>query len=732
MSHTRSESEPGNGAFIAVSGKLANLSPKNLARLSVYLTENGRISLQAPLSPDGSFRFEAARKTAESAAASLVLGPRGLDAEGLGGHPQLPAVSLASARRGHSGEVIEDFDAAKLNDELVDAWWIWCREYTISGTLDTGAGCPVAGAQVTIYNVITTTSGLARVPIVTVPVGADGKFSAAFNWCSRICLWPCWPRWWGCWPWWWELDILSVIERIEAQTTMRPAAGSPNVAPRLSAPLRQPAAGDLAVGQGFAANRTRVAQPDAARTALIAAKFANPLLRDLFPWWWWCCDDPNIVFSAYQSGQTILDEDPNVSTRWCFASGQSVALVANAEAVGVCASGAGGPPNTFVWTSVGGAGSLQALVPHISHGYADGTAGTDASNMPFAGSLYLMGDLGSNIVCYQVTARPWGGDGNPARGGTPPGAGLALAAPYALAQTAFILRAATSTIDTPSVVMGPFTLGSTSGLYMNPLQRQAATPPAAATQIGAFPTLNPGDLFLGWSNPNLILIANSASDLIGGAALGGLDLSLNAFDGSASPISLTTDIPLTLMVDTTPLAAPAGGFLTLLGVYNSDGTPATTTMGGVCPAYQVTTSTGYVVFDTSVSDANGHLGGYYIETEYGNGSLPPVPTNPGSRDYDNPGAISAWGGGLPPNGYGTLAGYQVPNDGPYVPPSIAHPQPQNWSYVGGGDRIQITVDRSCCYDFRLWGAKRVTDGATFACPFGTLAYQTVNIAVGGS
>jgi len=459
MSQTQTEAKAGDGRFTPVSGKLAKLSAKNLARLSVYLIENGQIAIEAPISSGGGFQFEAARKTAESASARLILGPRGLDAQGLSEHPQLPSVSLAAAKRAENGAVTEHFHAAKLNDEIVDPWWIWCREHTISGTLDTAAGCPVAGARVTIYNVIHTTSGLARVPIATVPVGADGKFSAAFNWCERRCGWPCWPRWWSCWPWFWELDILAVIERLERQIATRPAPGSPHVLPQLFAPARQPAAADLAVGQAFGAHRVEAARPDPARTAFIAAKLANPAIRELFPWWWWCCENPNIVFSASQSGQTILDEDPNASTRWCFASGQSVTLIAGAQAVGVCGPGHGGPPNTFVWTSVGGAGSLQALVPEISHGYALGTAGSDASNMPFAGSLSLMGDLGGNVVCYQVTARPWGGDRNPARGGAPPAAGIPLALPYALTQTAFILRAATSAIDTPSVVMGPFMLG---------------------------------------------------------------------------------------------------------------------------------------------------------------------------------------------------------------------------------------------------------------------------------
>ena len=139
MSQTQGESERGDGRFIAVSGKVAKLSAKNFARMSVYLTENGQVALEAPISVGGGFQFEASRKMAESAGARLVLGPRGLDAQGLGEHPQLPSVSLASARRESNGAVVENFAAAKLSDEIVDPWWIWCREYTISGTLDTAA-----------------------------------------------------------------------------------------------------------------------------------------------------------------------------------------------------------------------------------------------------------------------------------------------------------------------------------------------------------------------------------------------------------------------------------------------------------------------------------------------------------------------------------------------------------------------------------------------------------------
>ena len=95
------------------------------------------------------------------------------------------------------------------------------------------------------------------------------------------------------------------------------------------APLKRPTGPDLMTGQGFVREST-VLQPDAARTALIVSKFANPVIRERFPWMWWCCDNPNLVFSAQQNGYTIVDENPATSTRWCFAMWQSVTLVETA------------------------------------------------------------------------------------------------------------------------------------------------------------------------------------------------------------------------------------------------------------------------------------------------------------------------------------------------------------------------------------------------------------------
>jgi len=717
MSDSNANPSSHRATFVPVTGKLADVSASNLSRLCIFLVEGNKVVAEAPIAASGTFQFYVSKHLANQPNAYAVLAPRGLDGHALTAHPELPRIRLESAARSDSGAVNVDFTPLKITEELMRNWWPWCPEYTVSGTLDTANGCPVPGAQVTVYSVTSGSSGLVKTPLATVTTAADGTFSATFNWCGPNC-WPCWPIWWNCWPWWWERDILAVIDSVEQHIAARSVAGSAKLQPQNVVPLRQPDAADLLTGQAFARSSAEGAlQPDAARTALIASKFSDPNIRERFPWWWWCCYNPNIVFSATQGANTILDEDPNTSTRWCFANGQSVALAANALAVGIC-QGTQTGQNAFIWTSVGEGGPYQVLVSDIQDGYANGTAGSDASNMAFAGTLNLCGAMGSNIAFYQVVAGLWGGDANPARGGTAPVTSQPLALTVQLVQTVFILRAGSPpTIETDQVVLGPCSFNSLNNLYMTPAQRQNA--PASAT-LTAFPVLNPGDIFLGWSNPNLILTA-PASALIGGAAAGGVDLTINAYDISGNPITLTpgTDVPLTLMIDTTGYSYA----LSLTGVFNSDNTSATAITTGKCPAYQITTSSGYVLFHLNVNDPNGHLYEYGITTQYGDGSLPALTTNPPSRGYAQS-FLTFTQPLLPGQPYGIDPSYGVPNT-----TNPASPLQNSWTFVGGGDTVQILIMQSCCYDFQLWAGKRVTDGQTFACTSGNPAYQTVNITV---
>jgi hypothetical protein len=212
----------------------------------------------------------------------------------------------------------------------------------------------------------------------------------------------------------------------------------------------------------------------------------------------------------------------------------------------------------------------------------------------------------------------------------------------------------------------------------------------------------------------------AAGDLIAPASDEGVTLTVNPFDSTGTPITSGFDMgpELTLLIDTTLLASMRIDNVT---VYNNDGTPATLTSisTGGCPAYQITTpGGGYALIHTTVVDNNGHLGTYYVQTQYGDGLY--APAVPGDRDYAQP--VSSFTPRSVSQAYGVDAGYSAPDTTPASSLTA-------WSYVGGGDTIQVQITESCCYDFQLWAQKRTTDGQTFSCPLTGPAFQTVNITV---
>lgn len=726
MKDTKKHAAAQPAGLVSVIGKLPALKAKNLNRLSIFLTRGNTILGESPVSAKGTFQLHVVPQLASESGVFAVLGPKGMDSQVLASHTNLPRIALSSAKTLENGGVSVDFSSFKITDELIDPWWIWCREYTVSGTLETAGGCPI-GAQVTVYNVTSTVSGLVETSIVTVPTDSNGNFTASFNWCSRLCWWPCWPLWWHCWPWWWELDILAVIENLELRLQVQ-TPGTGIVEFSGVAPLRQPNAADLMTGVGFAASRAGAAlKPDSARTALIASKLNNPIIREIFPWWWWCCENPNIVFGASQGTTIILDEDPNTSTRWCFASGQTVSLTGNSQSLGACPIQTSGDC-AFAWTAVGGEPPTAVLVENISMGYADGSPGSACSNLAFADSLDLNGLFSGDCVAfYQVLAGQWGGsNGNPARGGTPPVTYQPLS--ENLVNYVTIWRNGVGPVQY-MVNLGPCSFKGFDNLYVTLSQRQTTTTPAAVlTQIGNFPTLGPGDFIMGWAYPDLVLTV-PAGDLISPAVTGGANVAIVAFDLTGTPIP-SADIDMgpdmTLMIDTTNLTSNT---IDWVHVFNADGSPAiqTTSSTSVCPSYQIT-SGGYALIHTTVVDNAGHLCEYSIQTQYGNGSLPPVVTNPPSgRNYAQ--AVSTFTPNSAIQVYGVDSGYQVPNDFPPPPPPAQVPAPTNWMFVGGGDITQVLIPESCCYDFQLWVSKRTTNGVDVLCDSWNPAFQTVNITV---
>lgn len=747
---SQSTQETSTRPFLTASGALTTLSDANRVRLSVFLVKGNDVLGEAPLSASGSFQLHISPELVRDPSVFAVLGPKGQDPLSLDASADLPRISLSQAARTEGGGI--DLAFANVTDALIEPWWIWCQEYTISGSLETAAGCTVS-ANVTIYNVTTGTSGLVETPIAIVPTDGAGNFTATFLWCSRRCWWPCWPIWWDCWPWWWELDILEVIDNIEQRLNSQPGVAL-RAPVRAQAPLRQPAGADLITGLGFASSRAgQVLQPDPARTALIKSKFSNVAIRELFPWWWWCCENPNIVFSATQGTVTVLDEDPNISTRWCFASGQTVSLTANAQAAGACPVAPPSGDNIFTWLSVG-AEPGETLVSDISMGYANGALGSPESNMAFTGTLVLnAGIAGATFAYYQVLAAPWvgtaptAGAGVPTTGPNPARWTTASPGVYAtlstgLSDTISVFRAATLTFDTNpyTVNLGPFNYNSQDNLYLT--RQQAAIPSAVPasvwSQLGGFPTtLNPGDQVF-WDAPNEV-IAVPAASLVSGT--GGVSLTIWAYDLTGALLTLPPFDALTLMIDTD--YQPTTAIIDGIKVYDSNGnqvqqSPITTTQ---CPGYQIPTPTGYVLLHVTVVDDPGHLCEYSIVTQYGQNTT--VSPTPSDRDYaqipssfTNPTPITPPVTPQPANEVD--AGYGTPNSSPNPPPAaIVPPFPAaaaaNWSFIGGGDTIYIPITVSCCYDFQLWLFKRITDGHDGPGAWRYNAYfQTANIVVGAS
>jgi hypothetical protein len=650
---------------VLLTGKLPKLKAQEAERVSVYLARGDEIVGEYPLDEKGNVRIAVDR--AESARVqnlALVVGPSGIP-NNLGGVPELQRVPIDP---GHlekaKAELKLPLEKIKLDPEILELWWGWCQWYCVSGRVIGPDGCPVPFAEVTVNTV---SFFLSKTPRKTVTADQNGNFTACFNWCQwPSWCWPCWPFWWWCWPWWWEWDILHVIERIEQALPHVPVGPGPVENPRLA--LSRPDQKMMARGEAFSFARKAEErfEPDEARTSLITRKLANPAIRRLFPWWWWCCDDPNICFTVTQGGNTILDENPATDTRWCFGANQSVTLVGSGQVVTACDP----PPpplQGFLWTRVG-----DTLVADIHDGYADGNTGHPASDMAFWNGLNIYGEFAPGTVgYYQVDAGQW--TGNPARGGSPPVSSTPITAD--LYNTVVIWHTASSTVTFHQVKMGPFSNGGLTGLYATQDQRISAPAPWPP-----FPPHVAADIIV-WAY-NGLKVSTDASSLIGGATNGGVTLSVTGYDAAFSPVALTPnpDDHLTLEIDNS--SAITIGHINGLTVHDNNNMVVNSTGTGNCPAYEIHPG-GYVVLDVTVKDDNEHIAHYLISPEFGHATI--GTTTPGERDYQPPAMFPG---------------------APYKAPNTALK-----SFGGGTEDIYFYPTESCCYDFRLYVAKRVTNGS---------------------
>jgi hypothetical protein len=666
---------------IPITGEVGGISETDAARLSVVAVVGNTVLATAQLRPDGRYRLnvpaEAAR--AESAFALQVAVLPGTAAAAPDRVADAPRVTISPADLA-GDEAIAAPDLA-VDPALIDRWAIFWREWCVSGTVLGPDGCPAPGADVTVYTVFWSTGGYTEVARATAATGPDGTFALCFPWWELLLpCWPCEPLWWRCWPWWWEFDILHVIEALETRATSGPQ----------SVALFQPEGNALIRGQGFPAAATAgVIMPDPARTALIERKFRDPAFRELFPWWWWCCDQPNIVFGVTQGGTTILAPDPATQTRWCMASGQTVTLTGDKATLTCCP---GGPTLTsgYVWTSVG-----TILTSSIdSRGLAQDSG--DNTDVAFQGSLWLYASVAPDAFdYYQVNGSVWNAPGF--RGGAKPPAAVAPAqAPvYApLYLPAWTWDTATGMITSfQSVKMGPFTANGYSGLYATPTAR--ATLPAPP----GLPALTiPAGNEVAWGYEGLVLTVQDTT-LLGGIPFGAVDLTLLGFDQNFNPVAVSPDEPLTLAIDSTPMTLEQVGTIT---AWTAPGVPAPQTGYGDCPAYDVGPS-GFVEVPVTVQDTNGFLCQYELEAQFGHGHSPVV-SPPGLRGYaTNPTP------GFPPD------------------PATASWQGGTETMIFPGSSVQ-GAPADCCYEFRLYYVKRVTNG--FNWPAYDLAegdFQTISL-----
>lgn len=245
--------------------------------------------------------------------------------------------------------------------------------------------------------------------------------------------------------------------------------------------------------------------------------------------------------------------------------------------------------------------------------------------------------------------------------------------------------------------MGPFTANGYAGLYATPAARATRpTPPG----LPAFSV--PAGQQVYWGYQGLMLTADDTT-LLGGLPFGAVDLTLIGFDQNFEPVAyapgvVDPDPSLTLAIDSTPITVQQVGAIT---AYRADGSLAQqTSFGDDCPAYDVGPG-GYIEVPVTVQDANGFLCEYELQAQWGNGNALAV-SPPGIRGYaTNPTAS--------------------------VDTAIA-------SWTGGSETIRFpaatatTIPVDCCYEFRLYYAKRVTNGSYL--PTGNLAegdFQTISL-----
>jgi hypothetical protein len=358
-------------------------------------------------------------------------------------------------------------------------WWIWCREFTITGQVVCADGSPVPGAQVSALNVDFWWwwSSIFQVGSTAV-TDSNGNFTITFRWCC------------GWWPWWWwdlrcwRLDPLLVdklypVLQLHPELSVRPPSVKPTL--DLVALKAKASRGGALVAPSIAGSQPVTPELiSSSRAKLIGAlpnvpEFANLNIWPWVEWFPWFDCSPNIIFQVTQNcngAQNNVIVGENIfQARWDIPTNLNVTLTANQNA---CCISQGNPPpegNCFLMTEV-----CNILVTQIGgNAGAVGPVGFAYPNdrdRPFAESISLWGQFGTGAVAdyYSIQYRPHG---------TVPWSPVPVAALQSFTRSYF-----DASLPCPACFAPPVTFAPTAGVYES---------------RDYYQTTNPGP---GWGSPS--------------------------------------------------------------------------------------------------------------------------------------------------------------------------------------------------------------------------------------
>ena len=348
----------------------------------------------------------------------LHVGPGTAAAEDL---PKLQSLEVPVPARRLADGPRASLEPIRIKPELWLLWRRWCRTFVVKGRITCPDGRPVAGAEVTAFDIDWWWWWVSKQAVGSAVTDQNGFYRIEFRWCC------------GWWPWWWWklrhwrlepglIDRIRPILRLipdlpePPQPTPTP---DPGVFERILADVDSPRFPRIDLGR--LDRRERVGGriggglgelPDRQIDPELITRLREPLLTRLpeveeltrlkvwpwYPWGGWLDCAPDLVFRVTQDcgdqmGKVLIDEGI-LSTRWDVPQES----VANLVAVDACCIDDTPQPEGDCLnlthacgvpvSSIGGNPTAAAAAPV---GYASPGSG----DHPFAGVVWISGDFGT-------------------------------------------------------------------------------------------------------------------------------------------------------------------------------------------------------------------------------------------------------------------------------------------------------------------------------------------------